>query len=87
MSLYDYRASQRLGVGDPPFYALIMAAMRKADSDNTALLRSVFPDTWKELQARYNAPGGCITAGELAALKAEIAADRQREQEQEEAEA
>ena len=78
MSLYDYRASQRLGAGDPPFYALIMAAMRQADTDNAALLRSIFPDTWKELQARYNAPGGCITPSELAALRAEIEADIDR---------
>ena len=30
MSLYDYKASRELGHSDVPFYALIMAAMRKS---------------------------------------------------------
>lgn len=58
MSLHDYEISKALTVQDPPFYALIMAAMRLADSSNAAALRAAFPGTWAELQARYNAPGG-----------------------------
>lgn len=58
MSLYDYEAS--LGLGHPPFYALIMAAMRKADSVNAGRLQRAFPEIWNELQARYDAPGGCL---------------------------
>ena len=60
MSLYDYKVSQRISAKGHPFYALIMAAMRQADSDNADALRSAFPDTWRELQARYNAPGGSL---------------------------
>ena len=60
MSLYDYRESQEIDAKDFGFYALIMAAMRKADTDNTFLLRSAFPETFEELQARYNAPGGLL---------------------------
>ena len=60
MSLYDYRESQEIDAKDFGFYALIMAAMRKADTDNTFLLRSAFPKTFEELQARYNAPGGLL---------------------------
>jgi len=45
---------------DPPFYALIMAAMRKADSSNTDKLAAAFPDVWGELKARYHAPGGLL---------------------------
>ena len=60
MSLHGYIESLKLAAEDYPFYALIMAAMRKADSDNTAKLRSVFPEVWDELQTRYNAPGGRI---------------------------
>jgi hypothetical protein len=59
MSLYDYEASRRLPT-DTPFYALIMAAMRRADTANLALLREAWPDVWAELDARYNAPGGVL---------------------------
>jgi len=43
-----------------PFYALIMAAMRGADTDNLDKLRAAFPEVYRELRERYNAPGGQI---------------------------
>lgn len=43
-----------------PFYALIMAAMRQADTANAERLRHMFPVVWDELQARYHAPGGLL---------------------------
>ena len=55
---YDYMRSQQLSA--EPFYALIMAAMRGADTANLAKLRAAFPEVWAELQARYHAPGGKI---------------------------
>lgn len=58
MSLHEYQ--QSVGLERADFYALIMAAMRRADSINAAKLRRAFPDTWHELQARYNAPGGLL---------------------------
>jgi len=58
MSRYDYERSRELSA--EPFYALIMAAMRTADSSNYELLREAFPDTLDELQERYNAPGGVL---------------------------
>lgn len=61
MSHFDYEVSKQLAAADYPFYALIMAAMRKADSNNAALLSSAFPDTAAELRARYNAPGGLLS--------------------------
>lgn len=63
MSLFDYKLSQALEEHDLPFYALLMAAMRRADPMNLARLRSVFPDVWTELQARYDAPGGFLQPG------------------------
>lgn len=60
MSHYDYSMSMELSIQDPPFYALIMAAMRKADDDNLARLRSMFPQTFKELKARRDAPRGLL---------------------------
>jgi hypothetical protein len=64
MSLYDYR--QSIELEDAPFYALIMAAMRRADPDNLRLLRNAFPIIWNELTMRYNAPGGVIEGDEYA---------------------
>lgn len=61
MSLYDYQASQRIALQNEPFYALIMAAMRQADSGNVVLLRVAWPEVWNELMARYHAPGGLLT--------------------------
>lgn len=58
MSFHDYEYSRLLHHNDAPFYALVMAAMRRADTENLEKLKSLFPDTWEELQARYNAPGG-----------------------------
>lgn len=60
MSLYDYRVGQEISSKDYPFYALIQAAMRQADTDNLQKLREAFPETHKELLIRYNAPGGVI---------------------------
>ena len=60
MSLYDYRRSIELAKNDEPFYALIMAALRRADTENVEMLKSCWPDVWEELQSRYNAPGGFI---------------------------
>lgn len=58
MSLFDFDVSRQLHTEMVPFYALVMAAMRCADSTNQAKLRAAFPEVWAELDARYNAPGG-----------------------------
>ena len=60
MSLIDYNQSQKIAMQDFYFYALIMAAMRKADTENLEKLREAWPATWAELQARCNAPGGLL---------------------------
>lgn len=60
MSLYDYRTSINLSIEDPPFYALIMSAIRKADDINLAKLTMVFPEVVEEFKQRYNAPGGML---------------------------
>ena len=58
MSLYDYRLSREIAARDEPFYALIMAAMRRADDVNSIKLAEMFPETFAELTLRYNAAGG-----------------------------
>lgn len=60
MSLHSYHISKVLSADDPPFYALIMAAMRKADTENLRRLREMWPAVWEELNDRYNAPNGVI---------------------------
>lgn len=60
MSRFDYLASQRITIPDPPFAALIMAAYRRADTTNAAKLRAAWPDIVGELEARYHAPGGYL---------------------------
>jgi hypothetical protein len=60
MSFHDYEVSKFLASGDVPFYTLIMTAMRQADSDNIELLINGWPEVWKELGARYHAPGGVL---------------------------
>ena len=62
MSRFDYQASLEISRADHPFAALLMAAMRKVDTRNAALLRGAFPGVWAELQDRYNAPGGVLPA-------------------------
>ena len=58
MSLYDYLASHEISAKSYPFYALIMAAMRQADTINLSLLQRAFPEVWADYKARYFAPGG-----------------------------
>lgn len=60
MSLFDYRASLEINAADYPFYALIMAAMRQADTYNVEKLRAAWPEIWDELFQRYHAPGGLL---------------------------
>jgi len=72
VSRYEYIASQELEREGRPFYALIMAAMRGADSDNLERLRREWPEVWAELRARYDAPGG-VLEGESSRPAAELA--------------
>jgi hypothetical protein len=60
VSLYDFQASRHIAELDPPFAALIMAAYRKSDTGNSALLEQAFPDICRELRRRYEAPGGVL---------------------------
>ena len=62
MSRHHYEASKDIVLlrheRNWPFYSLIMAAMREADSDNLAKLQAAWPEVWADLLARYDAPGG-----------------------------
>lgn len=58
MSHYEYEYSIEIDKHGYPFFSLLMAAMRKADTNNLEALKFAFPHTWKELKDRYNLPGG-----------------------------
>lgn len=61
MSLADYNASKRLvAEPDASFHALLFALMRRAGGSNLRYLRNAFPQEWRELQRRYEAPGGVL---------------------------
>ena len=60
MSYRDYVIGREIAAEDYPFYALIQAAMRKADSENLVKLQAAFPLVAQELRIRYNAPGGIL---------------------------
>ena len=60
MSLHDYLTSRRISEFDPPFSALIMAALRKADSSNTAKLQAAWPEIAVEFKYRYWSGGGLL---------------------------
>ena len=60
MSYHEYMVSRKISAQDHPFYALIMSAMRQADSDNIKKLKFIFPSVYDELYERYHAPGGLL---------------------------
>ncbi len=61
MTRIDYHIALELKNSDTPFYALIMAAMMRADSENIEILKAGWPAVWRETQARWKAPGGALT--------------------------
>jgi len=61
----DYRASVEIAAKGYSFSTIIMAAMRKADTDNLEILTKAWPEIEKELRLRYKAPGGFLTEREV----------------------
>jgi len=53
MSHYHYVWGRNIEAKGYPFYALIHAALRQADTDNLEKLKAAFPEVWDELQVRY----------------------------------
>lgn len=60
MSYHEYIQGKEIFSHDYPFYSLIQAAMRQADTDNSDRLRMAFPKVYEEVVQRYNAPGGLL---------------------------
>ena len=60
LSHYDYEQSLRISAEGYPFYALLAALMRDADTRNADLLRAGWPGIWESLRRRYDAPLGVV---------------------------
>jgi len=58
VSHYDFQVSREIEARGIPFYGLVMAAMRQADSHAIQKLRASFPETYVEFMARTDAPDG-----------------------------
>lgn len=56
----EYQLSSSVTLLDAPFYSLLCALFRQADSDNLALLEDAFPETLHTFKKRVNAPGGLL---------------------------
>lgn len=61
MSLHEYQISKEISALDFPFYALIFAAMRQADTNNLEKLKKAFPAQWDELISRYKSHAGRLS--------------------------
>lgn len=57
LSVFDYQESLRIEIRGAPFYAVLAAAMRRADSENLERLRFMFPIIYTDLERWRNTPG------------------------------
>jgi len=57
LNQWDYRKSLEIAAYGYPFYALLAALMRDADTDNLEKLRVAFPDVYESLIRWINTPG------------------------------
>ena len=85
MSLHEYQIGRQLEGQDVPFYGLIQAAMRRADTENLTRLQAAFPDAWAELELRDSQIRGCLTVEELCLVWQREEDRRTAEREQEDA--
>lgn len=60
MSYQTYLEGRECSAHGYSFYALLQAAMRVADTDNSLKLQEAWPAEYKELTARYRSPGGYL---------------------------
>ncbi len=65
MSLHSYHYSRKLLVKDPPFYALIMCAIAKADTENLKKITQLWPAVVLEYKERYSSPLGILPSDEV----------------------
>jgi hypothetical protein len=57
---HAHRASAEISQEDPPFYALLFALMRKADTEHQNRIKELWPDAYRELWLRTVSPDGLL---------------------------
>ena len=62
--LHEYQAAEKLYNQGFGFNVMVMALVMKADPNNLAKLRLVYPDLVDEVLRRRNMPGGALDADE-----------------------
>ena len=72
MSYHEYCVSIAIDRHNYPFYALIMAAMRRADTCNMEHLKIAFPAVYRELERRYHALGGQLPEDDISSVSFEL---------------
>jgi hypothetical protein len=60
VNLYDFEASLHIAARPEPFYALLGALIRKADTSNRAKIKAMWPEEYETFWRRYNAPAGVL---------------------------
>ena len=60
MSLNEYSEGMTIAAKEPPFNALIYAAMRKANPENLEILKYAWPYIWVEYEMRSDCVGGLL---------------------------
>lgn len=56
----EFKQGVQLLQNDTQFYALMFAAILKADSKNTLRLKNAYPELWQETWKRWDSPGGLL---------------------------
>lgn len=56
----EYQLSKSVTLLDAPFYSMLCALFRQADSENLTLLQETFPHELDTFKKRVNAPGGLL---------------------------
>lgn len=60
MSYHEYRVSQLITSKGYPFYAMLFAMIRQADSNNLEKIKQAWPARYEEFMSRYHSPGGLL---------------------------
>ncbi len=64
-SLHDKKKSSEIQlIPGITFYAVFLALVQMADTDNLSRLERAFPEVVREAKIRYFAPGGALNVGE-----------------------
>ncbi len=68
-SMHDLHIRHKIEeIPDVSFYGILLALIARADTDNLARLRQVFPEVVREFTVRYHGPAGALNIEEWLGL-------------------